>query len=205
MGIYPEAGLKEARARRDSARKQLAAGIDPREARKAVKAARGGADSLQAVAREWLAKYAPRWAPGHASKIIGRFERDIFPWLGPVPSARSRRPSCWRSCGASRPEAPSRQRTGRIRTAAGCSAERYTGTHHCVACDYAEPKWSTRSPRTRIGRSRPPITINQKKTLPPLAWAAGWGRELDDPMKGWSRELREREERRLAGLRVAPR
>ena len=77
--------LKEARARRDSARKQLAAGIDPSEARKAAKAARGGEDSFEAVAREWLAKYAPRWAPGHASKIIGRFERDIFPWLGARP------------------------------------------------------------------------------------------------------------------------
>ena len=85
MGIYPEAGLKEARARRDSARKQLAAGIDPSATRKAEKAARGGEDSLEAVAREWLAKYAPRWAPGHASKIIGRFERDIFPWLGARP------------------------------------------------------------------------------------------------------------------------
>jgi hypothetical protein len=50
-----------------------------------------------------------------------------------------------------------------------------------------------------------PITINQKEALPPLAWAAGWARELDDPMKGWSRELREREERRLAGIGVAPR
>ncbi|MDQ3776262.1 MAG: hypothetical protein M3461_18845 [Pseudomonadota bacterium] len=72
-------------ARRDSARKQLAAGVDPSEARKAAKAARGGEDSLEAIAREWLAKHAPRWAPGHASKIIGRFERDIFPWLGPRP------------------------------------------------------------------------------------------------------------------------
>jgi integrase len=40
---------------------------------------------LEAVAREWHAKHAPRWAPGHASKIIGRFERDIFPWLGVRP------------------------------------------------------------------------------------------------------------------------
>ncbi|MGH7317591.1 MAG: tyrosine-type recombinase/integrase, partial [Candidatus Rokuibacteriota bacterium] len=85
MGVYPAVGLKEARARRDSARKQLAAGLNPSEARKAAKAARGGEDSLEAVAREWFAKHAPRWAPGHASKIIGRFERDIFPWLGARP------------------------------------------------------------------------------------------------------------------------
>jgi len=83
LGTYPEVGLKEARDKRDEARKQLAAGIDPGEARKAQKTAE--ADSFEAVAREWLAKHTPRWAPGHASKTIGRLERDIFPWLGGRP------------------------------------------------------------------------------------------------------------------------
>jgi hypothetical protein len=46
LGVYPEAGLKQARAMRDEARKHLAAGVDPSEARKAAKAARGGEDSL---------------------------------------------------------------------------------------------------------------------------------------------------------------
>ena len=124
MGIYPEAGLKEARARRDSARKQLAAGIDPSATRKAEKAARGGEDSLEAVAREWLAKYAPRWAPGHASKIIGRFERDIFPWLGARPVREITAPDLLEVLRRIEAEAPSRQRTGRTRTAAGCSAMR---------------------------------------------------------------------------------
>ncbi|MGH8589832.1 MAG: tyrosine-type recombinase/integrase [Gammaproteobacteria bacterium] len=80
MGTYPAVSLKLARARRDAARKQLAAGIDPGLARKAERSAI--ADSFDAVAREWHAKRAPTWAPGHAEKITGRFERDIFPWLG---------------------------------------------------------------------------------------------------------------------------
>ncbi|MGH8584662.1 MAG: tyrosine-type recombinase/integrase [Gammaproteobacteria bacterium] len=83
MGVYPAVGLRQAREKRDAARKQLAAGIDPGLARKAERSA--AADSFEAVAREWLAKHAPRWAPGHASKIIGRFERDVFPWLGTRP------------------------------------------------------------------------------------------------------------------------
>ena len=58
---HPAVGLREARARRDGARKQLAAGIDPSAARKAEKAAE--ADSFEAVAREWYAKHAPRWGP----------------------------------------------------------------------------------------------------------------------------------------------
>jgi len=39
VGTYPEVGLAAARARRDDVRRQLAAGIDPGEQRKAVKAA----------------------------------------------------------------------------------------------------------------------------------------------------------------------
>ncbi len=70
-------------AKRDEAREHLALGIDPGAARKAQKTA--GADSFEAVAREGHGKHAPRWAPGHASKIIGRFERDVFPWLGARP------------------------------------------------------------------------------------------------------------------------
>jgi hypothetical protein len=54
--------LKEARGRRDSAREHLAHGADPDEVRKAQKAARADRDagSFEAVAREWLAKHAPR-------------------------------------------------------------------------------------------------------------------------------------------------
>src|SRR5690349_15483537 len=40
LGIYPDVGLADAREKRDQARKQLAAGIDPGVARKAHKAAR---------------------------------------------------------------------------------------------------------------------------------------------------------------------
>src|ERR1700674_3440358 len=39
LGIYPDVGLREARERRDEARKLLAAGVDPGVERKAAKAA----------------------------------------------------------------------------------------------------------------------------------------------------------------------
>ena len=39
LGTYPEVSLSQARARRDAARKQVADGIDPSQARKALKAA----------------------------------------------------------------------------------------------------------------------------------------------------------------------
>ncbi|MGH8478350.1 MAG: tyrosine-type recombinase/integrase [Gammaproteobacteria bacterium] len=90
LGTYPEVGLKEARDKRDAARKLLAAGIDPGLARKAERSAI--ADSFEAVAREWHAKRAPGWAPGHAEKVMGRIERDVFPWLGARPVGEVKAP-----------------------------------------------------------------------------------------------------------------
>ena len=87
LGIYPDVGLKDARERRDEARKQVAAGIDPAEHRKAQKTAQAdqAANSFEVVAREWFAKHSPNWAANHANRIIRRLERDIFPWIGGKP------------------------------------------------------------------------------------------------------------------------
>ena len=89
MGIYPEVSLKEARDKRDEARKHLAQGIDPGENRKATKAAKAdrATNSFESVAREWFSKLSPNWATSHADKIIQRLEKDIFPWLGGKPIA----------------------------------------------------------------------------------------------------------------------
>jgi integrase len=84
FGTYPDVSLKEARERRDAARKLLAGGVDPSEHRKDERAAKikRAANSFEAVAREWFAKRSPKWAASHADKIIARLENDIFPWLG---------------------------------------------------------------------------------------------------------------------------
>jgi len=84
LGVYPDVGLKVARDRRDEARKLLANGIDPGIERKVQKAAtvERAANSFEAVAREWFARQAPGWAVSHADKIMGRLEKDVFPWLG---------------------------------------------------------------------------------------------------------------------------
>ena len=84
FGVYPDVGLKEARERRDAARKLLADGIDPGENRKVQKAAKveRAANSFEVIAREWFAKNQPTWAASHADKIIKRLENDVFPWLG---------------------------------------------------------------------------------------------------------------------------
>ncbi len=86
FGVYPETSLKEARDKRDEARKQLAQGIDPSENRKAMKAAQAAdGDTFEVIAREWHSKFSPNWTPEHGERILRRLEADIFPWLGNRP------------------------------------------------------------------------------------------------------------------------
>lgn len=89
LGTYPEVSLKDARQRRDDARKLLANGIDPSENRKAVKAAKAdrASNSFEVIAREWFKRKSPGWAASNSSKIIARLEKDAFPWLGGRPVA----------------------------------------------------------------------------------------------------------------------
>src|SRR5438128_4597637 len=92
FGVYPDVSLKSAREKRDAARKQVAAGVDPEAARKAEKLAQAGAESFEAIAREWHAKFSPGWAASHGDRILRRLENDIFPWLGKQPIAEIKTP-----------------------------------------------------------------------------------------------------------------
>lgn len=94
MGIYPAVGLKDARERRDAARKLLADGIDPSANRKAMKATKTdrAANSFEVVAREWFAKHAESLAEDTGQRTIRRLERDVFPWIGARPIADIKAP-----------------------------------------------------------------------------------------------------------------
>jgi len=89
LGVYPKLTLAEARAMRDKARKLLAAGIDPGAERRAEKERAmptpATGDTFEAVAREWLAKQTPGWAPSHAATTIARLAHHVFPMLGERP------------------------------------------------------------------------------------------------------------------------
>lgn len=94
MGVYPDVSLKDARDKRDEARKLLAQDVDPGEHRKAAQTARieSLANSFEAIAREWFAKHKHSWAESHADKIIYRLEKDVFPWMGSHPIAEIKAP-----------------------------------------------------------------------------------------------------------------
>jgi integrase len=51
--------------------------------KKATKAAE--AETFEAIAREWHLRFSAGWTPDHAERVLRRFERDLFPWLGTRP------------------------------------------------------------------------------------------------------------------------
>lgn len=84
IGVYPETSLKEARTKRDEARKLLANDIDPLENKKAKIAAiqESATNSFELVCREWLDGRKESVEPAQHTKTLARFEKDVFPWLG---------------------------------------------------------------------------------------------------------------------------
>jgi integrase len=93
LGTYPEISLADARQRREEARRQVANGIDPGAVRKAQKQAETEeTETFEVIAREWHTKFTPTWTPGHATTIISRLERDIFPWIGAHPISEIKAP-----------------------------------------------------------------------------------------------------------------
>jgi len=87
LGIYPVVGLRDARERTFEARKLLSNGVDPQEIKKdaknaAIAATIGIGETVEVLGREWFEKFGKQWVDSHASKIIRRMERDLFPFLG---------------------------------------------------------------------------------------------------------------------------
>lgn len=91
IGAYPIVTLKDARDRALVARRALSNGIDPStdkiEKRIAAREEESRTDEVETVefvVREWFEKFGSRWVESHASKIIRRFERDLFPTMGKI-------------------------------------------------------------------------------------------------------------------------
>ena len=84
LGAYPIVSLHDARALRDEARRKLAAGIDPGEARKTKRdeAKRVRHDTFARFAREWLAIKTPGWADSTRRKMELCVDKYLVPALG---------------------------------------------------------------------------------------------------------------------------
>ena len=83
LGTYPEISLVQARERREEARKLIAQGIDPSNARKDARVQeQQQIETFELVARQWHEKFNSKWTPGHAARIMTSLEKDAFPWIG---------------------------------------------------------------------------------------------------------------------------
>jgi integrase len=91
LGTYPETSLKEAREKRDTAKKQISDGIDPSLERKIKKTA-ALENSFQAIALEWYEKNMTGKSESHKSRTLSLFNRDLFPWIGAKPIADLKAP-----------------------------------------------------------------------------------------------------------------
>lgn len=86
FGPYPEVSLREARDRRDDARRLLRDGSDPGLEQKRQQARRrSGVDQIRtfrSAALHWHALQMPGWKPKHAAEVLSSLESEIFPTLG---------------------------------------------------------------------------------------------------------------------------
>jgi integrase len=87
LGTYPDISLKDARERREAARKLIAQGIDPGAERKAEKAAVAAlaGNCFESICREWLEQRKSTVDPAQHVKTLARMQNDVFPWLGAKP------------------------------------------------------------------------------------------------------------------------
>ena len=87
FGAFPDVSLSDAREERDKARRQLTNTIDPGVLKNSVKRSKKIAveNSFEAIAREWHAKFTPKWSKAHGERILIRLEQNIFPWIGKRP------------------------------------------------------------------------------------------------------------------------
>ena len=94
FGDYPTVSLKEARERRDDAKRLLAQGEDPAEHKRQIKMARLRAEneSFRQIACEWHQTRLADFTDKHRGTVMYRLEKYIFPQIGRVHIAKLETP-----------------------------------------------------------------------------------------------------------------
>jgi hypothetical protein len=83
FGTYPLVTVKEARDKRFEAKRILKSGIDPRAQKKAVEEAiiSETKNTFEVVAKEWIGGKKEVIAESYSSRLWGRVEKELFPFL----------------------------------------------------------------------------------------------------------------------------
>jgi integrase len=147
FGQYPDVSLGEARDKRDAARKQLEAGVDPAVQKKALKRAKAVSNAItfEGVAKDWLGKFSKDWSPAHAARVWSRIQRDLLPWVGKTPVADLSAPDVLETI--RRIEA-----RGATETAHRARSDVSTIMRYAISCGLA-----TRDPAADVKGALPPV------------------------------------------------
>lgn len=88
LGVYPEVSLKDARNRRDEARKLLSDDIDPSEYKKEKKqqAIVNESNRFSVYAKQWWEHQKGTWSDVHANKLLRRLKDNCFDYLDQKPA-----------------------------------------------------------------------------------------------------------------------
>lgn len=82
FGVYPETSLADARQKREKARRLVAAGVDPREHKRAVKEEQAKeVITFESVARDWHASNQ-KWSESHSGRVLKSLEDNLFDTIG---------------------------------------------------------------------------------------------------------------------------
>jgi len=85
IGVYPQVTLKEARTKRDKAKKLLEQNLAPSQHKQAEKLkviAECNAITFTGVANEWMKKKSNQWAPTTLKHKEAELSNHILPWIG---------------------------------------------------------------------------------------------------------------------------
>jgi len=92
IGVYGNTGskvsLKQARAKRESAKRLLEKNIDPSQAKQQERRemrTQQRAITFEGVAKEWVQRNKVKWVPDYATRIQNWLNNDICPWIGSLP------------------------------------------------------------------------------------------------------------------------
>lgn len=82
FGVYPETSLADARQKREEARRLVAAGVDPREHKRAIKVEQAKeVITFESVARDWHASNQ-KWSESHSGRVLKSLEDNLFDAIG---------------------------------------------------------------------------------------------------------------------------
>ncbi len=86
-GVYPVVTLAEARQLALEVKRTLKAGVDPAAVKKAEKSRLRleNENQFSKIAREWHRVRQGKWSVTHATDVLGKLEKNVFPLLGEKP------------------------------------------------------------------------------------------------------------------------